>query len=65
MNTCFYIIFYIFNEIIHNYFNFRRWYINVPAFKKDHVHRALPDVKESIRELQYYKDHIFDLCIKS
>ncbi|KZC12865.1 putative oligoribonuclease [Dufourea novaeangliae] len=39
----------------------RRWnpviYENVP--EKKHNHRALSDVKESIKELKYYKEHIF------
>ncbi|XP_050584939.1 oligoribonuclease-like isoform X1 [Bombus affinis] len=68
---------YKYMPLVNNYLHYRiidtstikelikRWNINVPIFKKNHVHRALPDVKESIRELQCYKNHIFDLCIRS
>ncbi|XP_053989481.1 probable oligoribonuclease [Hylaeus volcanicus] len=39
----------------------RRWnpviYNSTP--KKECVHRALPDIKESIQELKYYKENIF------
>ena len=39
----------------------RRWnpriYENVP--EKQLVHRALPDIKESIQELKYYKENVF------
>ncbi|XP_076668525.1 putative oligoribonuclease [Andrena cerasifolii] len=39
----------------------RRWnpriYENLP--EKQFVHRALPDIKESIQELKYYKENIF------
>ena len=39
----------------------RRWY---PAAarkgpRKDHAHTALSDVKDSIRQLKYYRDKIF------
>ncbi|XP_012241549.1 oligoribonuclease isoform X2 [Bombus impatiens] len=68
---------YKYMPLVNNYLHYRiidtstikelikRWNTNVPTFKKNHVHRALPDVKEIIRELQNYKDHIFDLCIRS
>ncbi|XP_017765438.1 PREDICTED: oligoribonuclease-like [Eufriesea mexicana] len=41
-----------------------RWNTNIPIPEKNSNHRALPDVKESIKELQYYKNNIFDLCVK-
>ncbi|XP_076177847.1 putative oligoribonuclease isoform X2 [Ptiloglossa arizonensis] len=36
------------------------WNLNVPAFKKEHHHRALSDIKESIQELKYYKKYLFN-----
>ncbi|KAK4338642.1 hypothetical protein RND71_043129 [Anisodus tanguticus] len=38
-----------------------RWYPrdNRKAPKKQNKHRAMDDIKESIAELKYYKDHIF------
>ncbi|XP_054006837.1 probable oligoribonuclease [Hylaeus anthracinus] len=38
-----------------------RWDLNIPKLKKDHAHRALSDIKESIQELEYYKKHLFNL----
>ncbi|XP_029037895.1 oligoribonuclease-like isoform X1 [Osmia bicornis bicornis] len=40
----------------------KRWNTNVPTLIKEHNHRALSDIIESIRELEYYKKHIFDVC---
>lgn len=37
----------------------RRWYPGLPRFSKKKVHLALSDIRESVKELQYYKDHIF------
>jgi oligoribonuclease len=37
-----------------------RWFPKVPEFKKKKVHRALDDIKESIDELKYYKEKIFN-----
>lgn len=39
----------------------RRWYpdIYAKAPPKQGSHRALEDIKESIRELQFYREHIF------
>ncbi|CAK9806595.1 Probable oligoribonuclease [Anthophora quadrimaculata] len=63
--------------LINNYLNYRiidtstikelikRWNTNVPVLQKRHDHRALLDIKESIRELKCYKQYIFDLCVKS
>ncbi|MEX0672354.1 MAG: oligoribonuclease [Candidatus Babeliales bacterium] len=36
-----------------------RWYPQLPEFKKKDSHRALDDIKESIAELRYYREHIF------
>ncbi|TQD98766.1 hypothetical protein C1H46_015581 [Malus baccata] len=38
-----------------------RWYPrdNQKAPSKENKHRALDDIRESIRELKYYKDNIF------
>lgn len=58
---------------LNNYLNYRiidvssikelvkRWYPKSPYtdFKKHDAHRALPDIKESIKELQHYKTHFF------
>ena len=37
----------------------KRWYPNLPAFKKDKVHLAMHDIEESIRELKYYRENVF------
>ena len=39
----------------------KRWYPNSPYtdFKKHDAHRALSDIKESIRELKHYRTHFF------
>ena len=37
----------------------RRWYPSFPAFQKEKTHLALQDVKESVRELKYYRQKIF------
>lgn len=36
-----------------------RWYPNLEKFQKQGKHTALEDIKESIKELVYYKKHIF------
>lgn len=37
----------------------KRWAPEVAhAFKKDPVHRAMDDIRDSIRELQHYRDHL-------
>jgi oligoribonuclease len=38
-----------------------RWFPELPGFTKKKVHRALDDIRESIDELKYYKDKIFNL----
>lgn len=42
-----------FKEII------KRWYPNLPPFKKEKNHIALQDIYESINELQYYRTMVF------
>nr|BAN21320.1 oligoribonuclease, mitochondrial [Riptortus pedestris] len=37
----------------------RRWYPNYKIMKKSLIHRAVPDVKESLAELKYFKTKIF------
>ncbi|HEY0136997.1 MAG TPA: oligoribonuclease, partial [Nannocystis sp.] len=37
----------------------RRWYPELPAPEKGETHRALDDIRESIAELRYYRQHIF------
>lgn len=36
----------------------KRWYPSLPAFKKQKLHTALSDIRESILELQYYREHV-------
>ncbi len=36
-----------------------RWYPELPAPDKGESHRALDDIRESIAELRYYRQHIF------
>ncbi|XP_076391958.1 putative oligoribonuclease isoform X3 [Megachile rotundata] len=43
----------------------RRWNTDIPALNKEHDHRALSDIKESIKELELYKTHIFDRCTRN
>ena len=35
-----------------------RWYPDLPEFEKSETHRAMDDIKESIEELRYYREHI-------
>ncbi|KAL8444749.1 hypothetical protein Emed_006064 [Eimeria media] len=35
------------------------WYPEMKGFKKQNTHRALDDIKESIEELAFYREHIF------
>ena len=37
----------------------KRWYPALPSYKKKKAHLALSDIKESIKELKYYRDRIF------
>jgi len=37
----------------------KRWYPNLPQFKKEKTHLALSDIKESIDELLYYRKNVF------
>jgi oligoribonuclease len=39
----------------------KRWYpkIGLDRTSKNGIHRALDDVKESLRELSFYRDHLF------
>jgi oligoribonuclease len=37
----------------------KRWYPSLPAFEKQKAHTALSDIRESIKELAYYRDKVF------
>ncbi|HLU69983.1 MAG TPA: oligoribonuclease [Fibrobacteria bacterium] len=37
----------------------RRWYPDMPAFKKQEAHLALADILESVEELKHYRQHLF------
>ena len=38
----------------------KRWYPTIAAgFEKDSAHLALSDIRDSISELQYYREHLF------
>ncbi|MEM6989285.1 MAG: oligoribonuclease [Myxococcota bacterium] len=37
----------------------RRWYPGVSSPPKQEAHRALDDIRESIAELRYYREHLF------
>lgn len=37
----------------------RRWYPSLPSFPKAQGHRALDDIRESVAELKYYRQHVF------
>lgn len=37
----------------------RRWYPALGEFEKQGSHRALGDIRESIGELRYYREHVF------
>ena len=36
-----------------------RWYPQLPKFRKKQTHLALQDIKDSIKELLYYRQHVF------
>lgn len=37
----------------------RAWYPDVAKWRKDSGHRALDDIRGSIEELEYYREHLF------
>lgn len=39
----------------------RRWAPNLPQFEKTAAHLALDDIRDSIRELQFYRERYFSL----
>ncbi|XP_076245120.1 putative oligoribonuclease isoform X3 [Calliopsis andreniformis] len=39
----------------------KRWKLDIPKISKCHDHRALSDIKESIRQLEHYRVHLFNL----
>ncbi|HBU64454.1 MAG TPA: oligoribonuclease, partial [Alcanivorax sp.] len=40
----------------------RRWKPDIlPGFKKENKHLALDDIRESIQELTYYREHLIRL----
>ena len=36
-----------------------RWYSDKPKFKKEPVHLAMEDIRDSINELKFYREHFF------
>lgn len=36
-----------------------RWYPKKPIFKKDSAHLAIQDVRDSIKQLKFYREHFF------
>ncbi|XP_076245119.1 oligoribonuclease isoform X2 [Calliopsis andreniformis] len=38
-----------------------KWKLDIPKISKCHDHRALSDIKESIRQLEHYRVHLFNL----
>ena len=39
----------------------RRWAPELPAFDKQSAHLALADIRDSIDELRYYREHVFKI----
>jgi oligoribonuclease len=37
----------------------RRWYPALPSYPKAETHRALDDIRESLGELRYYRERVF------
>jgi oligoribonuclease len=37
----------------------RRWYPALPVFEKKKSHLAMDDIRESIKELEYYRQEVF------
>ena len=37
----------------------KRWYPQVPGFKKAEKHLALEDIRESVEEMKYYRETLF------
>ena len=37
----------------------KRWYPSLPTYKKQESHLALSDIRESINELKYYRQKVF------
>lgn len=37
----------------------KRWYPNGPEFKKESSHLAMDDIRDSINEMQFYREHYF------
>lgn len=37
----------------------KRWYPDLPRFEKQKAHLALSDIRESIKELEYYRKNVF------
>jgi oligoribonuclease len=56
---------------LHSFFHYRnidvssihelvkRWYPSLPAYEKQKAHTALSDIRESIKELAYYREKVF------
>ncbi len=37
----------------------KRWYSNGPEFKKESSHLAMDDIRDSINEMRFYREHYF------
>jgi oligoribonuclease len=37
----------------------QRWYPSLPAYEKPKAHLALSDIRESVKELKYYREKVF------
>ena len=37
----------------------KRWYPKLPPFQKEKAHTSMKDIKESVSELKYYREHVF------
>jgi oligoribonuclease len=42
----------------------KRWYPQVPTYRKKKAHLALSDIKESINELKYYRRKVFPATLR-
>ena len=40
----------------------QRWYPSVPPYEKSKDHLALSDIRESVKELRYYREKFFLPC---
>jgi oligoribonuclease len=43
----------------------KRWQPKLPEINKESKHRAINDIYESIEELKYYREHLFQLSVNN